>query len=93
MYQINGESHILEWMRTRPADEVEAMFAWLPQLAAEPEQTARAVRKERPGVPAFTAMVPGTNAFVDYIVVDQYKTVMILGVTNFGLDDLPDITS
>ena len=44
-------------------------------------------------MPAFTEIVPGTNAFVDYIVAEQYKTVMILGVINFGLDDLPDITS
>lgn len=90
MYQLNGESHILAWMKTRPSDEVAAMFAWLPQLAADPENSARAVRRNQPGVPAFTAMVPGTNAFVDYTVIEQFQTVMILGVTNFGMDDLPD---
>jgi hypothetical protein len=93
VYQLNGENHILEWMRTRPGDEIEAMFAWLPRLASDPEDSARAIRRNRPGVPAYTAMVPGTNAFVDYTVVEQYKTVMILGVTNFGLDDLPDVSS
>lgn len=93
MYQINGESHVLAWMQTRPSDEVEAMFAWLPQLAENPEGTSRARQLDRRGVPAFTAMVPGTNAFVDYIVVEQFQTVLILGVTNFGIDDLPDATS
>ena len=93
MYQINGEDHVLAWMRERASDEVQAMFDWLPKLAADPEHVARAVKRNRPGVPAYTAMVPGTNAFVDYTVVEQYHTVMILGVTNFGLDDLPDVSS
>lgn len=93
VYQINGENHLLEWMMSRSSDEVEAMLAWLPRLAADPEESARAVRHDQPGVPAFTAMVPGTNAFVDYVVVKQYQTVMILGVTNFGLDDLPDVSN
>lgn len=34
------------------------------------------------GVPAFAAMVPGTTAFVDYVVVEQYHTVLILGVVD-----------
>jgi hypothetical protein len=38
-------------------------------------------------VPAFTARVPGTRAFVDYTVIDQYRVVAILAVTNFTLDD------
>jgi hypothetical protein len=29
------------------------------------------------GVPAYTAHVPGTRAFVDYSVVEQYHTVLI----------------
>lgn len=77
-------------MEHRPADEVEAMLAWLPRLASTPEEMARAHKLNRPGVPAFTAMVPGTNAFVDYVVVAQFRTVLILGVTNLGIDDLPD---
>jgi hypothetical protein len=93
VYQLNGEDHVLAWMRTRPSDEVEAMLDWLPKLADNPEDMARAHKIALPGVPAFTAMVPGTNAFVDYIVVEQYKTVMILGVTNFGVDDLPDVSN
>jgi hypothetical protein len=93
VYQLNGEGHVLAWMKTRPRDEVEAMFDWLPKLAENPEAMARARQINRPGVPAFTAMVPGTNAFVDYVVVEQYKTVLILGVTNFGIDDLPDVSS
>jgi hypothetical protein len=35
-------------------------------------------------------MVPGTTAFVDYTVVDQFHTVMILGCNNLGLEDLVD---
>ena len=69
------------------------MLAWLPKLAADPEGVASARMPDRPGVPGFTAMVDGTNAFVDYTVVDQYRTVMILGVTNFGIDDLPDVST
>lgn len=74
----------------RPADEIIAMLNWLPRLAANPHDSARAVRRDRPGVPAFTAMVPGTTAFVDYIVVDQYHTVMILGCSSLGLEDLQE---
>jgi len=80
-------------MESCPSDEVEAMLAWLPQLADDPANSARAFQRDRPGVPAYTAMVPGTNAFVDYTVIEQYNTVMILGVTNFGVDDLPDVSN
>ena len=68
--------------------EREAMLAWLPRLAESPSGVATAALP-RPGVPAFTASVPGTDAWVDYIVVDQYQTIMILGVSDLGPDDLP----
>lgn len=70
MYQINGEHHILEWARNRPGDEVQAMLSWLRWLAEHPAESARAVRRRQPGVPAYTAMVPDTTAFVDYVIVE-----------------------
>lgn len=85
MYQINGEEHVLEWMRGASAEECEAMLAWLPRLATDPEGAATATRK-RPGVPAYTAAVPGTIAFVDYTVVEQYATILILRVSDQPLD-------
>lgn len=90
-YQINGEEEILAWARDRPPEEFEAMLAWLPHLVVDPHQSARAVRNGARGVAAYTAMVPGTTAFVDYLVVEQYRTVLIKAVTNVELEDVPEL--
>lgn len=68
-------------MRSEAPPQCELMLEWLERLALDPRQVATATLNRR-GVPAFTAAVPGTDAFVDYIVVEQYHTVMILRVTN-----------
>jgi hypothetical protein len=81
VYQVNGEDKVLAWMMTAPIDACQAMLDWLPQLAESPHAVATAVRQRR-GVPAYTAAVPGTTAFVDYTVVDQYETVMIIDVVD-----------
>ena len=79
-YQLNGEvKHVLPWLTEAAPEAQEAMLAWLPKLAESPETVASA-RLPRAGVPAYTAAVPGTEAFVDYVVVEQYKTVLIIGV-------------
>ncbi len=84
-YQINGEDHVLRWLgEGEPVEQQEAMLAWLPQLSIAPERVANA-RLRRAGVPAYTARVPGTDAFVDYVVVEQFKTVLILGVETVRL--------
>ena len=62
------------------------MLSWLPILAGSPEGVASA-RLRREGVPAYTAAVPGTDAFVDYVVVAQYRTVLILAVDNVRLGE------
>lgn len=80
MYQLNGEDHLLVWLQQEPDLHCrEAMFDWLPHLAGDPQGVASAQRSG-PGLPAYTAKVPGTDAFVDYTVIEQYKTVMILRV-------------
>jgi hypothetical protein len=60
------------------------MLAFLPLLAEDPLGVSTAVRMQ-PGVPACTVDVPGTNAFLDYLIVDQYMTVAILRVTDIDL--------
>lgn len=81
MYQINGEHHVMAFLAARPADDWDAFLEWLPRLAADPEGVSSAVLA-RPGVPGFTALVPDVFAYVDYLVVEQFKTVLILGVTD-----------
>lgn len=82
MYQLNGEEHVLAWLQQEPLFEArEAMLDWLPRLAADPSGVS-VVQAVRPGVPAFVAEVPGTGAFVDYTVIEQYQTVLILGVSS-----------
>lgn len=90
MYQLNGEGLVLAWLANEPSTEArEAMLEWLPKLAADPAGVAVAT-SFRPGVPAYVAEVPGTDAFVDYTVIDQYKTILILAVTTLRLDDLEE---
>ena len=62
------------------------MLAWLPKLAAGPVDVAFAKLPRR--VPAYVASVPGTDAFVDYTVIEQYRTVVIFAVTSLRLEDL-----
>jgi hypothetical protein len=88
-YQLNGErEHVLPWLSGASPEDQKALLDWLPKLAADPAGVATAVLQRR-GVPAYTAAVPGTDAFVDYVVVDQYKTVLIIGVETVRLDDGP----
>jgi hypothetical protein len=75
-------------MEDQPEDAFQAMLDWLPELAADPMNVATAFRTDQPGVPAFTAMVPGTAAFVDYLVVEQYSTVVIVGCSDLRIEDL-----
>ena len=84
MYQLNGEEHVLGWMRTHSSEECEAMLTFLPRLAADPLGVSTAIRRQ-PGVPACTVDVPNTNAFLDYMVVDQYMTVLILSASDIDL--------
>ena len=60
------------------------MLDFLPRLAADPLGVSTAIRKD-PGVPACTVDVPGTDSFLDYLIVDQYKTVLILRITDVDL--------
>lgn len=84
-YQINGEEHVFNWLgEGEPPEQQEAMLAWLPQLSIAPEKVADA-RLRRSNLIAYTARVPGTDAFVDYVVVEQFKTVLILGVETVRL--------
>jgi hypothetical protein len=55
------------------------------RLAEDPEGVA-AARKNRPGVPVFTAEVPGCDAWVTYSVIEQYQIVHILKI-----DDPPPL--
>lgn len=80
MYQLNGEEELFAWLATNP-DDLEAVLAWLPELARQPHELA-AARRLRPGVPAYVARIPGTEAFVDYTVVEEYRTVLILSVSS-----------
>lgn len=57
------------------------MLEWLPTLAADPVGVS-VVRKDRAGVPGYVAEVPGTSAFVDYIVVEQFRTILIHNVVD-----------
>lgn len=86
MYQISGEGCILEWMSTASPTDQAAMLDWLPALANDPAGVAAAM-PSRPGVPAYVARVPGTHTFVDYAVVEQYKTVLLTGVMTSPLAD------
>lgn len=80
MYQVSGESLLRAWLAEESDPEARlALLDWLPQLAADPPAVAAAVQA-RPGVPAYVARVPGTHIFVDYAVVEQYRTVLITGI-------------
>lgn len=86
-YQINGEKHLRMWLSGEDDPSCRlAMREWLPLLAEDPVGVSTA-RRERPGVPVYVAAVPGTYAFVDYSVVEQYNTVLILHVGNASLED------
>lgn len=85
MYQINGEDVILEWLGQHSTAEQEAMLAWLPKLAADPRSVAGAERKG-PRDLLYTATVPDTSAFVDYLVADQFQCVLIKRVTDVVID-------
>lgn len=86
-YQINGEKHLRTWLEAEDEPECRlAMLRWLPLLAEDPVGVSTA-RRERPGVPVYVAAVPDTYAFVDYSVVEQYNTVLILHVGNASLED------
>lgn len=88
MYQLSGADVVLDWLAAEPSMEArEAMLAWLQELARDPGGVAM-FRRDRPGVPAYVAEVPGTDAFVDYTVIDQYCTVVILDVVTLRLEDL-----
>lgn len=81
-YQVSGERLIFEWMAAEPDLDVhQALLAWLPELAADPVGVS-ASRSPRPGVPAYAARVPGTHTFVDYAVVEQFHTVLIVAITS-----------
>lgn len=89
MYQLSGEEHVVAWLESESSPEAwEAMLKWLPRLAEDPEEVALAV-KTRPGVPAYIAAVPGSDAFVAYTVIEQYKVVMIFSVETVRYEDLP----
>jgi hypothetical protein len=85
MYQLNGEQHLHNWFagQTDAAARM-AMLEWLPKLCADPWEASTMHRGPSPSV--FVAAVPGTNAFVDYLVSDQYKTVLILAVIDGTLE-------
>lgn len=86
MYQINGERYLMDWLAEEPKSEVrQLVLDWLPGLAADPAGVATATRA-RPGVPAYVARVPGTRTFVDYAVVEQYRTVLITGIRTNPLE-------
>lgn len=86
-YQINGSGKIRDWLTEERDPECrQAMLDWLPRLAADPAGVATAERP-REGIPVFVAAVPHTYAFVDYSVVEQFKTVLILRVVNTTLED------
>lgn len=86
MYHIAGDVHIRAWMAAQPSrEDQDAFLDWLPTLATDPEGVCL-IRKKRPGVPAYVAEVPGTEVFVDYTVVEQYKTVAIIFLVDVGLD-------
>jgi hypothetical protein len=86
-YQLNGESHVAGWLAsTDDIDARLAMLDWLPTLAKEPRESCTAMRDRSPGLPLFTAAVPGTSAFVDYVVIDQFRTVVILAVVDVRLE-------
>jgi hypothetical protein len=88
VYQINGEDKVLAWLQKEPDPNCrQAMLDWLVHLASDPEGVASA-RRGGAGLPAYTASVHGCDAFVDYTVVDQYHTVMILRVDSLRLRDL-----
>lgn len=87
MYQLNGEDHVLAWLRGEPSSELrEALLGWLPKLAEDPAGVAFATGR-RPGVPAYVAVVPATQIFVDYTVIDQYRTVLILNVVTLRFNE------
>lgn len=80
MYQISGTDKIEVWLarHKEPADRL-ALLDWLPRLAADPDGVAMA-RRARPGVPVFTAEVPGLACWVTYSVIDQFQAVHILRI-------------
>ena len=63
------------------------MLEWLPRLADDPLAVATARKHDSP-VPVCVAQVPGTDTFVDYLVVDQFRTILIHAVANLSFDDL-----
>lgn len=91
-YQIEGEDHILNWLAGEPSpDARKAMFDWVPLLSINPIGAATAQRLDR-RLPIYVAQVPGTDAFVDYTVVEQYRTVRILGAASHRPEDLRDLS-
>lgn len=61
------------------------MLEWLPRLAASPEEAASAHRHDTAMI-GYTAQVPGTYAFVDYTIAEQFRTVLIIRVTDVRID-------
>ncbi|MGH9113795.1 MAG: hypothetical protein ACRDZN_16075 [Acidimicrobiales bacterium] len=80
MYDLSGTEVVELWLgRHKDPAERLALLNWLPALAADPEGVAMA-RRQRPGVPVFTAEVPDVACWVTYSVIEQYRTVHILRI-------------
>lgn len=89
-WQLSGRSHVEGWLAGQkdPAARM-AMLEWVAQMCEDPENVT-CVPLNSAGVPRFAADVPGTTAFVDYIVVAQYRTVHIHRIDDVDhLFDLP----
>lgn len=87
MHQLNGEKHVVAWLEAQDDGNARAaMLSFLERLGSDPVECATAFR-QRPGIPVCVAAVPGTSVLLDYTIVEQYMTVMILRLYDVDLEE------
>lgn len=89
--EISSDERIWAWLGARPADEIEAVLAWLPRFVEDPIAGARQVERGtgNPGLKLFIRPIPGTPGIIEYWVVEQFRTIRVRRVVTSPIDDLP----
>lgn len=88
MFQLYDQHERIDaWLDAHSDEERRTFLQWLPKLLEDPQGVATAQSSTR-GTPIRTVMVPGLSVFVDYAVFVDHFTVVILGVSSLGLDDI-----
>lgn len=83
-YQLHGESLLLGWLSTEPRREVQdRVLAVIAQLLEEPA-TVESEQLPGPRADMRVTFVPGTDVALTYLVVDQYRVVVLREIWTFA---------